>query len=98
MNLTLLGINHRTAPVEVREKMNIPEARLDQSGRRSWCIATGIREGLILSTCNRVEVTTSAEDEVDAESIIRNFPGRPPPLRPRRSSPISSIASGSRRW
>ena len=28
---------------------------------------------MILSTCNRVEVTTSAEDEVDAESIIRRF-------------------------
>ena len=31
MNLTLLGINHRTAPVEVREKMNIPEAHLAEA-------------------------------------------------------------------
>ena len=31
MNLTLLGINHRTAPVEVREKMNIPAEQLAEA-------------------------------------------------------------------
>lgn len=72
MNLTLLGINHRTAPVEVREKMNIPEARLAEAVS-DLVHRAGIREGMILSTCNRVEVATSAEDEVDAESIIRRF-------------------------
>jgi glutamyl-tRNA reductase len=72
MNLTLLGINHRTAPVEVREKMNIPAAELTEAVS-DLVHRAGIREGMILSTCNRVEVTTSAEDEVDAESIIRNF-------------------------
>jgi glutamyl-tRNA reductase len=72
MNLTLLGINHRTAPVEVREKMNIPEALLAEAVS-DLVHRAGIREGMILSTCNRVEVTTSAEDEVDAEAIIRRF-------------------------
>jgi glutamyl-tRNA reductase len=72
MNLTLLGINHRTAPVEVRERMNIPEARLAEAVT-DLVHRDGIREGMILSTCNRVEVTTSAEDEVDAESIIHRF-------------------------
>ena len=72
MNLTLLGINHRTAPVEVRERMNIPEARLGEAVS-DLVHRAGIREGMILSTCNRVEVTTSAEDEVDAESIIHRF-------------------------
>ena len=32
MNLALIGINHRTASVEVRERMHIPETRLAQ-----WC-------------------------------------------------------------
>jgi glutamyl-tRNA reductase len=72
MNLTLLGINHRTAPVEVREKMNIPEARLAEAVS-DLVHRAGIREGMILSTCNRVEVATSADDEVDAEPIIRSF-------------------------
>ena len=72
MNLTLLGINHRTAPVEVRERMNIPEARLAEAVS-DLVHRAGVREGMILSTCNRVEVTTSAEDEVDAEAVIRRF-------------------------
>jgi glutamyl-tRNA reductase len=72
MNLTLLGINHRTAPVEIREKMNIPEARLAEAVA-DLVHREGIREGMILSTCNRVEVTASADDEVDAEPIIRRF-------------------------
>src|SRR5579862_4912831 len=72
MNLTLLGINHRTAPVEIREKMNIPAQQLTEAVT-DLVHREGICEGLILSTCNRIEITTSAEDEVDAESIIRNF-------------------------
>jgi glutamyl-tRNA reductase len=72
MNLALIGINHRTAPVEVRERMNIPESHLAQA-ISDLVHREGIREGLILSTCNRVEVMTSAEDGVDAEPIIRQF-------------------------
>jgi glutamyl-tRNA reductase len=72
MNLTLLGVNHRTAPVEVRERMHIPESRLAQAVS-DLIHREGIREGLILSTCNRVEVMTSAEDRVDAGPIIQQF-------------------------
>src|SRR5512146_3182685 len=72
MNLALVGINHRTAPVEVRERMNIPEARLEEAvadlARRE-----GITEGLILSTCNRVEVIANAQNDVAAEPVIRRF-------------------------
>ncbi len=72
MNLILAGISHRTAPVEVRERMNIQESRLP-SVVGDLVHRKGILEGLILSTCNRVEVISSAEDGVDAESIIRGF-------------------------
>jgi glutamyl-tRNA reductase len=72
MNLALIGINHRTAPVEVRERMHIPEARLGQAVS-DLVHHEGILEALILSTCNRVEVLTSAEDHVDAEPIIQQF-------------------------
>lgn len=72
MNLTLLGINHRTAPVEVRERMNIDEARMSEAvtdlvGRE------GIQEGLILSTCNRVEVVAGCSENTNAELVIRQF-------------------------
>jgi glutamyl-tRNA reductase len=72
MNLTLLGINHRTAPVEVRERMNIGEARLADA-LLDLVHRDGIEEGLILSTCNRVEVVTRAPDHVEAEAIILQF-------------------------
>jgi glutamyl-tRNA reductase len=72
MNLTLVGINHRTAPVEVRERMNIPESRLAQA-LSELVHREGILEGLILSTCNRVEVVTGAPENVEAEPIIRQF-------------------------
>jgi glutamyl-tRNA reductase len=72
MNLTLLGVNHRTAPVEFREKMNFPEARLAEAVS-DLVHRAGIREGMIVSTCNRVELTASADDEVDAEPILRGF-------------------------
>ena len=72
MNLVLIGVNHRTAPVEIRERMNIPESRLVQAVS-DLIHREGIREGMILSTCNRVEVMTSADDGVDADPIIRQF-------------------------
>ena len=61
MKLALAGINHRTAPVEVRERVafrtdDLPEAlhRLHEQA--------GVREGLILSTCNRVEITATLDE------------------------------------
>lgn len=72
MNLALVGINHRTAPVEVRERMSIPESRLREAVA-DLVHREGIQEGLILSTCNRVEVIASARDDVVAEPVIHRF-------------------------
>ena len=72
MNLFLLGMNHRTAPIEVRERMNIPEARLAEA-TADLAQREGIREGMILSTCNRIEVVASAADETEAEPAVRSF-------------------------
>lgn len=55
MSILVLGINHRSAPIEVRERFAIPEARLLEA-TRSLARFPGIEEGIILSTCNRVEV------------------------------------------
>ncbi|MGH9397940.1 MAG: glutamyl-tRNA reductase [Terriglobia bacterium] len=72
MNLILAGINHRTAPVEVRERMNIQESRLP-AVLSDLISREGIIEGLILSTCNRVEVIANAEPGIDPEPLIRSF-------------------------
>ncbi len=72
MNLILVGINHRTAPVEVRERMNIEESRL-AAAVSDLAHREGIVEGMILSTCNRVEVITNAQNDVEPEPILRRF-------------------------
>ena len=55
--LLLLGVNHTTAPIEVRERLAIPAARLADA-TRTLAHQPGVREALILSTCNRVELLT----------------------------------------
>ena len=66
-SLVLLGINHTTAPIEVRERLAIPAARLADA-TRTLLHQPGIREGLILSTCNRVELLTLQDDNSEAAS------------------------------
>ena len=60
-HLVLVGVNHNTAPIEVRERLAIPAGRLADA-TRTLLHQPGIREGLILSTCNRVELVTLQED------------------------------------
>jgi len=72
MNVILIGVNHRTAPVNIRERLNIPESSLPEAVA-ALLRREGIREALILSTCNRVEVLASAEDAADAKAIIEQF-------------------------
>lgn len=63
MNIAVVGLSHKTAPVEVREKLSIPEHQHDAAiaHLRSY---PHIQEAAILSTCNRLEiyvVTTESE-------------------------------------
>jgi glutamyl-tRNA reductase len=60
MKLLLFGISHHTAPVDLRERFAIPEDRL-AAAVRVLLQAPGIREGMILSTCNRFEVLAVAD-------------------------------------
>lgn len=72
MKLFVTGLNHRTAPVEVREKLAFAEPALRQAlGNLKQ--RPGLLEGMILSTCNRVEVTVTADDGGDAEASVEHF-------------------------
>jgi glutamyl-tRNA reductase len=55
MNFQLIGVNHKTAPVEVRERLAIPDRKLPEALQMLLQLP-GVGEGLILSTCNRVEI------------------------------------------
>lgn len=73
MSIVLVGVNHKSAPVEVRERLAFPEDACAASLRE---LVDGelIREGLIVSTCNRVEVlaeTTSGRFDDSAERVIQ---------------------------
>jgi len=57
MRYQLIGVNHKSAPLEVRERLAIPESRLPDTCR-DLTAYPGIEEGMVISTCNRVEVVT----------------------------------------
>ncbi len=61
MHIVVVGLSHKTAPVEIREKLAVPESRLGEALTR-LCSYPGVKEGILLSTCNRVEVYAVVED------------------------------------
>jgi len=61
MNFSLIGVNHKSAPVEVRERLAIPESRLPDAMRR-LAEYPGVEEGIVLSTCNRVELLVNSKN------------------------------------
>jgi glutamyl-tRNA reductase len=72
--LLLVGVNHTTAPIEVRERLAISATRLADA-TRTLAHQPGIREAMILSTCNRVEflVDHEAQTEVQNDLILPRF-------------------------
>jgi len=69
VTLLLVGVNHRTAPVDVRERLSIGSALMEEtlSGLRAL---EGIEGAALLSTCNRVEAVVSAANEDVIASIV----------------------------
>jgi glutamyl-tRNA reductase len=72
MSLTLLGVNHLSAPLDVRERLAIPASRLADA-TRSLVHRPGVHEALILSTCNRVELLTEQEQAADLRSFLGEY-------------------------
>ncbi len=70
MNIAVLGINNKTAAIELREKLSFNSERLGEAMRQLKEKA-GVLECLILSTCNRVEIYSLL---VDADpSVLASF-------------------------
>jgi glutamyl-tRNA reductase len=71
MRFLITGVNHKTAPVEVRERLAFNEHALPSAlgDLMKW---RGVSEGLILSTCNRVEIAVTAQngDEPAVEEFL----------------------------
>ena len=67
--LLAIGVSHKTAPVEVRERLALPDARAGDF-LRDLRGAADIHEAVAVSTCNRTELYLVVGDPVEAESRV----------------------------
>ncbi|ABM72024.1 glutamyl-tRNA reductase [Prochlorococcus marinus str. MIT 9515] len=72
MQIVVVGLSHRTAPVEVREKLSIPDQAISES-LKSLRAYSDILEVSILSTCNRLEIYGLVKDKNIGISSIKEF-------------------------
>lgn len=70
MPLILVGLNHRTAPVEVRERLSVPEPKLLETTNALRSIE-GVDGAAVISTCNRVEAVVSTRDEDVIANLVQ---------------------------
>src|SRR5215470_2619333 len=62
MSIVLVGVNHKSAPIEVRELLAFSDEACTD-GLRRLVDGEVVREGLIVSTCNRVEILSAMHSE-----------------------------------
>jgi glutamyl-tRNA reductase len=55
MNIAVIGLSHKTAPVDIREKLSVPDTQME-AAIQTLCNYPHIQEATILSTCNRLEI------------------------------------------
>jgi glutamyl-tRNA reductase len=67
--LLAIGVSHKTAPVEVRERLALPEARAGEF-IRDLLGSSSVHEAVAISTCNRTELYLVVGDAVEAESTV----------------------------
>lgn len=74
--MVCLGLNHKTAPVEVRERFSVSKAKLSECVVRLHT-QPGVEECVLLSTCNRTEVYFWASCvELAAQGVLQSFMGQ----------------------
>ena len=72
MHLTLVGLSHKTAPIETREKLTFPAERQEEA--LSILTSTdSVAEAVILSTCNRTEIYAVVTSEGAGKEAIIGF-------------------------
>lgn len=87
MAILLFGVNHTTAPVELRERLYIDNAKIGNV-LRGLCNLPRVEEAVVLSTCNRIEVYTASSSmsapidyladyaQLPADEIVPHLYGR----------------------
>src|SRR5687767_6889713 len=72
MHLLLVGVSHRTAPVELRERLDFSTRGVDRA-LAALVGALAHHEATIVSTCNRVELYVGCEETEAARTAIQKF-------------------------
>ena len=72
MSVVAVGLNHRTVPLDLLERMTVPASRLPKA-LGDLTSRENVTEAVVLSTCNRIEVYAFAEKFHGAYQDIRNF-------------------------
>jgi len=72
MNIAVVGLSHKTASVEIREKLSFPEAKLSDA---LLCMSRidAVNENVLLSTCNRVEAYATVRDPDAGVDKLKSF-------------------------
>ena len=72
MHIAVVGLSHRTAPVEIRERLSIPEQTMEASLQQLRS-DDQVLEASILSTCNRLEIYTLLRNPDQGISAVGSF-------------------------
>jgi glutamyl-tRNA reductase len=84
--LLAIGVSHKTAAVELRERLALPEARAAEFLREVRG-SGAVREGVALSTCNRTELYLVVGDPVEAEATVLAMLSSQAAIRPTELAP-----------
>ena len=91
MKLLVIGLNHKTAPIEVRERLTFgPD--IIAGALRDLRTRTGVREAVVLSTCNRTEVYCAIDG--GGEETVRAWLGGFHGVEPERVTPYLYVHAG----
>jgi glutamyl-tRNA reductase len=71
LHIVMIGLNFKTAPVEIREVIAVPPA--DMTAALDRLQARGLAEAVLLSTCNRTEAYVVAADTAEAIAALTDF-------------------------
>ena len=75
MELIVIGLNHKTAPIEIRERLAFPEDGMEKALSQVKSLLS-LKENMILSTCNRVEMYAAARETEKAILDLKDFLSR----------------------
>ncbi|MDO9265270.1 MAG: glutamyl-tRNA reductase, partial [Desulfosalsimonadaceae bacterium] len=94
-HILLIGMNHKTAPVEMREKLAFSSEEA-AAALNTFRNSPGIVEAMIISTCNRVEVILIVKKLSRAVDTVFSYMGETKSISPDRLKTLAYVFSGDR--